>query len=189
MYSVELAVTSCGLAAPASADPGLARRLLNPPEDPGQRKAAISAIGKVLAEKNTDEAVAWAESMGDAKEREAAQRAVYEGAPRGIGAVLDFENGFAKLRGIVPGSPLEGTDAKAGDRIVEVRESDGTSHPLYGRDLQTMMSQIRGEPGTQITLRVLRQNGATGELEEHLIPVTRGQLYLNEKLIPKPPNG
>ena len=172
----------------ASSNPEGAKGFLNSLEDPGERQAAITAIGKVLAEKNTDEAVAWAESMTDAKEREAAHRAVYEGAPRGIGAVLDFENGFAKLRGIVPGSPLEGTGAQAGDRIVEVRESDGTSHALYGRDLQTMVSRIRGEPGTQMTLRVLRQNGATGSLEEHFIPVTRGQLYLNEKLIPKPPS-
>ena len=172
----------------ASSNPDGARSLLDSLEDPAQRQAAITAIGKVLAEKNTDEAVAWAESMRDAKEREAAHRAVYEGAPRGIGAVLDYESGFAKLRGIVPGSPLEGTGAQAGDRIVEVRESDGTSHPLYGRDLQTTVNRIRGEPGTQMTLRVLRQNGATGQLEEHLISVTRGQLYLNEKLIPKPPS-
>jgi hypothetical protein len=181
--------TSNILAPWAAKDPQGVKRLLDSLEDPGQRLTAISAIGKVLAEKHTDEAVAWADNMADANERETAQRAVYEGAPRGIGAVLDFESGFAKLRGIVPGSPLEGTGAIAGDRIVEVQESDGTSHPLYGRDLQTTVNRIRGEPGTQMTLRVLRQNGATGELEEHLIPVTRGQLYLNEKLIPKPPNG
>jgi hypothetical protein len=172
----------------AASDSEGARKLLNRLQDPAQRQAAISAIGKVLGERNTDAAVAWAEGMADAKEREAAHRAVYEGAPRGIGAVLDFENGFAKLRGIVPGSPLEGTGARAGDRILEVRESDGTNHPLYGTDPQTTVSRIRGEPGTQMTLRVLRQDEATGQPKEHLIPVTRGQLYLNEKLIPKPPS-
>ena len=68
-------------------------------------------------------------------------------------------------------------------------ESTGESHPLYGRDFQTIVNLIRGEAGTQMTLRVLRENGATGKMEEHFIPVTRSQLYLDEKLIPKPPPG
>jgi hypothetical protein len=178
---------SASILAPwASNDPEGARRLLDSLEDPTQRKAAISAIGKVLAEKNTDQAVSWAEGLADAGERETAHRAVYEGAPRGIGAVLNFKDGFPQLRGIVPGSPLDGTGAKAGDQIVEVREASGTTHSLHGRDLQTAVNAIRGEPGTEMTLRVLRRGG-TGELEEHLIPVTRGQLYLDEKLITKPP--
>jgi hypothetical protein len=170
----------------ASSDPDGVKRLLETLKDPGQRATAISAVGKVLGEKNTDEAVSWAEGIADAREREIAQRAVYDGAPRGIGAVLDFDKGFPKLRGIVPGSPLEGTGAKPGDQILEVREANGTSYPLYGRDIQTAVNLIRGEAGTQMALRVLRQNGTTGEFEEHLIPVTRGQLYLNEKSVPTP---
>ena len=175
------------LGAWASKDPDGVKRALDAMEDLGQRQTAITAIGKVLAERNTDEAVNWAEGMTDTREKEAAHRAVYEGAPRGIGAVLDFKDGFPKLRGVVPGSPLDGAGAEPGDRIVEVREANGATHPLYGRDLQTAVNLIRGEPGTQMTLRVLRRNGGTGQMEEHLIPVTRGQLYLNEKLIPKPP--
>jgi len=175
------------LGAWASKDPDGVKRALDAMEDLGQRQTAITAIGKVLAERNTDEAVNWAEGMTDTREKEAAHRAVYEGAPRGIGAVLDFKDGFPKLRGVVPGSPLDGAGAEPGDQIVEIREANGATHPLYGRDLQTAVNLIRGEPGTQMTLRVLRRNGGTGQMEEHLIPVTRGQLYLNEKLIPKPP--
>lgn len=173
----------------AYADAEGVKRLLDTLQDPEQRQSAIAAIGKVLAEKNTDQAVSWANSIADSRERELAHGAVYDAAPRGIGAVLDFANGFPSLRGVVPGSPLDGTGARAGDQILEVREANGGTHPLYGRDPREAMNLIRGEPGTQVTLRVLRQNAETGQMEEHLIPVTRGQLYLDEKQMPKPRQG
>jgi hypothetical protein len=164
-------------------DPEGAQKLLGTlPESP-QRRTLLDTIGRNLAMKNTDAAVAWADGLADPKEREIAQRSVYEGAPRGVGAVLDFKDGFPVLRGVVPGSPLEGTAIKPGDRLLEVRQPDGATHSLYGNDLQTTVNLIRGEPGSQMQLRILRQNG--DKFEEHLIPVTRGQLYLNEKTIPK----
>ena len=166
-------------------DPEGLKKFLDRVEDPAQRVAAHGALGKVLGEKNTDQAVAWADAITDPRDRDAAHRAIYDAAPRGIGAVLDFEKGFPKLRGVVPGGPLDGTGAKAGDYLVGLREANGADHLLYGRDLQSAVNLIRGEQGTQITLRVLRENG--GQIEEHLIPVTRGQLYLDEKRIPKPP--
>jgi C-terminal processing protease CtpA/Prc len=152
--------------------------------DSAQRKIAIDAIGKVLAEKNTDAAVAWANGFENAADRQEAQRAIYEGAPRGIGAVLKVENGFPTIRGIVPDSPLDGSGVQPGDQLLELRESNGINHTLYGIDLATTVNLIRGEPGSQVTLRILRQDQTSGQLEEHLVPVTRGQLYLNEKTLP-----
>jgi hypothetical protein len=161
------------------------KKLLSTVEAPEVRRSVIETIGKVMAQKNTDEAITWAEGLENSNEREVAQRAIYERAPSGIGAVLNTQNGFPTVRGIVPGGPLDGTAAKPGDQFVEVRLADGTKHALYGRDLATAVNLIRGEPGSEITLRILRQNRASGSFEEHLIPVQRGQLYLDEKVLPK----
>jgi hypothetical protein len=169
----------------ANKDPDGAQKLLEAKLEPGQRDTLLNVIGRTLAMKNTDAAVAWADGLADARERGIAHQGIYDGAPRGVGAVLDFNDGFPTLRGVVPGSPLDGSGVKPGDRLVEVREANGAREPLYGADMQTAVNLIRGEPGSQMTLRILRKNGESGVLEEHLIPVTRAQLYLDEKRIPK----
>jgi hypothetical protein len=168
----------------ASSDPEAVKGLLNTIQEPAQRRAAIEAIGKVLAGKNTDAAVAWANGLGDAGERQEANRVIYESAPRGIGAVLRFEKAFPTVTGIVPGSPLDGSGVQPGDQLLEVWEPGGPKHTLYAKDLSTTVNLLRGESGSQLTLRLLRQNKTSGRLEEYLVPVTRGQLYLNEKTLP-----
>jgi hypothetical protein len=170
----------------ASSDPGTAMKILSSLEQSAERTAAIEAIGKALARKNTDDAVAWANSFPDILERETANRAIYDAAPRGIGAVLNMDAGFPTIRSIVPGSPLEGSGVQPGDRLLELRESNGAREPLHALDLAKVVNLIRGEPGSEITLRLLRKNKNSGQLEEHLVAVTRGQLYLNEKSIPAP---
>jgi len=168
----------------AESDPEGVKGLLGSMEQPAQRKAAIEALGKVLANKNTDAAINWANGLADAGEREIANRAIYDGAPRGIGAVLGLEKGFPTVRAIVPGSPLDGSGVQPGDQILELWEANGSKQTLYARDLNATVNLIRGEAGSQLTLRLLRQNRNSGQLEEHLVPVTRGQLYLNEKALP-----
>ena len=175
------------LASWASFDPAGAKTLLDSIQAQDQRKVAIDAIGKVLARNNTDDAVAWANAFEDPTEREEAHRAIYEGAPRGIGAMLRFEQGFPTVQGIVPDSPLDGSGVQAGDRILELWEANGPKHTLYAKDLATAVNLIRGEPGSQLTLRILRRSKTSGQFEEHLVPVTRGQLYLNEKTRPGQP--
>lgn len=168
----------------ASSDPAAVKGLLHSIQDPAQRRVAIEAIGKVLAERNTDDAVAWANGFEDATDRQEANRAIYEGAPRGIGAVLRVENGYPTVNGIVPGSPLDGSGVQKGDQFLEIWESNGTKHTLYAKDLATTVNLIRGEPGSQLMLRVLRHNQSSDQLEEHLVQITRGQLYLNENTLP-----
>ena len=155
-------------------------------DQPAQRKAAIVALGKALGENNTDAAVNWANGLADAGEREIANRAIYDGAPRGIGAVLKVEKGFPTVAAIVPGSPLDGSGVQPGDQILELWEANGSKQTLYARDLNTTVNLIRGEAGSQLTQRLLRQNKNSVQFEEHLVPVTRGQLYLNEKALPDP---
>ena len=92
-----------------------------------------------------------------------------------------MENGFPTLRSILPGSPLEGTGVRPGDQFVEVRQADGTRQSLYGAPLESAVRLIRGEPESELELRVLRPDQRTGRLEELRVPVRRAQLYIDEK--------
>jgi carboxyl-terminal processing protease len=130
--------------------------------------------------RNTAEAVAWADSLPDPAEKEAAHRSIYEATPRGIGAAIGLENGFPTLRSVLPGSPLEGTGVRPGDQFVEVWQADGTRHNLYGAPLESAVKLIRGEPGSELTLRILRRDERSGRLEELRVPVRRAQLYFDE---------
>lgn len=164
----------------ANSNPAALQQMLATLQDPAQRLAAVESLGKVLAVRHTDEAVAWANSLLNPEEKNAAHRSIYEAVPRGIGAAIGLQDGFPTLHAIIPGSPLEGSGLQPGDRIVEVRASDGASHALYGKELVSTINLIRGEPGTEITLRILRPNETTGQVQEYLLPVRRQQLYLNE---------
>jgi C-terminal processing protease CtpA/Prc len=161
----------------ARADPEAAKAMLNSLSEPAQRQMAIESIGKSLALRDSAAAVAWADGLEDPEEQAAAHRSIYEATPRGIGAAISTENGFLTLRDIVPGSPLEGTGVQRGDQIVEVRQADGTRQSLYGAPLETAVKLIRGEPGSEVELRILRHNQSSGQLEELRVPVRRGQLY------------
>jgi C-terminal processing protease CtpA/Prc len=87
------------------------------------------------------------------------------------------------VNGIVPGSPLDGSGVQKGDQFLEIWPN-GTRRTLHAKDLSTTVNLIRGEPDSQLMLRVLRHNQSSGQLEEHLVQITRGQLYLNENTLP-----
>jgi hypothetical protein len=169
----------------ARSDPEAAKALLNSLAEPAQRRTAVASIGKALALQNTAEAVAWADGLQNPEEKEAAHRSIYESTPRGIGAAIGLENGLPILRSILPGSPLEGTGVRPGDQIVEVWQANGTHQSLYGAPLESAVSLIRGEPGSDLELRILRRDASSGQLEELRVPVRRAQLYFQGPPAPK----
>jgi hypothetical protein len=168
----------------ASKDFDAVKRLLNDTESPEQRSTILKVISKLLAQKNTEEAVEWADNLSDRGEREKAHAAIYDSAPRGVGAMLAIQQGFPTVHGVVPGSPLAQGGVRVGDQIFEVQEGNAAPRTLYGSDLTSAINLLRGEPGTTVTLRLLRNNAESGQLEEHVAPITRAQLYLDEKLLP-----
>jgi carboxyl-terminal processing protease len=56
------------------------------------------------------------------------------------------------VKGIIPGSPAQGADLRAGDRILAI---DGNS--FRGRELRDVARAIRGKAGTPVKLAVLRE--------------------------------
>jgi hypothetical protein len=170
----------------AGVDPEGAKALLNSLSDPAQRQTAIESIGKALAQKNSAEAIAWADGLQNPEEKEAAHRSIYEATPRGIGAAISMQDGFPTLRSVLPGSPLAGTGIQPGDQFVEVRQADGMHQSLYGMPLESAVRLIRGEPGSELELRVLRRDENTGQLKELRVPVRRAQLFFTEPVAPAP---
>ncbi len=87
-----------------------------------------------------------------------------EGIFHGIGAYLemDYDKGYAKISGIIDGTPASQSDIKVGDYVVEV---DGID--TYEMTLTDVVAMIRGDAGTDVTL-TLNRNGS--ELE---VTVTR----------------
>ena len=76
-----------------------------------------------------------------------------EGIYYGIGAYvsLDQKTGYAKISGVIEGTPAEAADLRDGDIIYEV---DGVS--AYGLELTEVVSMIKGEEGTTVHLTLIR---------------------------------
>lgn len=83
-----------------------------------------------------------------------------EGIFHGIGAYLemDYDTGYAKISGIIDGTPASRSDIKVGDYIIKV---DGEE--MYEMTLTDVVSRIRGEAGTQVVL-TLNRNGVESEV-------------------------
>lgn len=146
--------------------------------DPEDRRLAIEAISASLAAQGTDQALDWVESLADIEERDTGMQAVYQNTPKGIGAVLKLESGFPKISDIMPTGGLASTDLREGDLIVQAQDSGKDPHNLYGRNMQDIVGLLRGTPGSEVEIRVLRENQATGQLEEHSAIVERDLLIL-----------
>lgn len=76
-----------------------------------------------------------------------------EGIYFGIGAYvsLDTISGYAKISGVIEGTPAQEADLRDGDIIYEV---DGVS--AYGMELEEVVALIKGEEGTTVHLTLVR---------------------------------
>lgn len=83
-----------------------------------------------------------------------------EGIFHGIGAYLemDYDKGYAKISGIIDGTPASESDIQVGDYVVEV---DGVD--TYEMTLTDVVAMIRGDEGTKVTL-TLNRNGQEVEV-------------------------
>jgi len=76
-----------------------------------------------------------------------------QGSFFGIGAELEMQGKFAKIRKVMEGQPAEGAGMKDGDLITAV---DGKPAESFNKDLMKIVQAIRGEKGTPVTLEVQR---------------------------------
>ena len=146
--------------------------------DPEDRRLTIEEISASLAEQGTDRALDWVESLADAEERDTGMQAVYQNTSKGIRALLKLESGFPKISDIMPKGGLASTDLREGDLIVQAQDSDKDPHNLYGRNMQDIFGLLRGTPGSEVEIRFLSENQATGPLYEHSAILERDLLFL-----------
>ncbi|MRG84759.1 S41 family peptidase [Salinibacillus xinjiangensis] len=90
-----------------------------------------------------------------------------ESSFEGIGAEVSMEDGQVTIVAPIKGSPAEDAGLRPKDKILEV---DGES--LEGLDLNTAVSKIRGEKGTEVELTILR----AGSSDPVTVPVVRDEI-------------
>lgn len=74
----------------------------------------------------------------------------------GIGAVLQSEDGYCKIRELMPGGPaIKSKKLKPNDRIVAVAQGEGEPVDVIDMKLNKVVELIRGPKGTEVRLTVL----------------------------------
>lgn len=88
-----------------------------------------------------------------------------EGIYYGIGAYvsLDTVTGYAKISGVIEGTPAQEADLRDGDIIYEV---DGVS--AYGMELEEVVALIKGKEGTTVHLTLVR-DGENDYVEKDVV--------------------
>lgn len=178
--NLELATTSGMRTVLNAMDESSITRLASSVIDTAPRLAVIAELAERKAMSDTATAVQWADSLATDAEREAAQGAIYDATPRGIGAVLGVQDGFPVVSGLTHDSAAKNAGLLPGDRLVEIANADGSKHALHDVPLSTVITYIRGEPGTTVRLRILRTS-PDGRTTEQWIPVTRQQVMFKPR--------
>ena len=81
----------------------------------------------------------------------------------GIGASLENEDGYCKVRELLPGGPAaRGGQLKPGDRIVAVAQAGKEPVDIVNMPLSRTVELIRGPKGSTVTLTVIPAGSAIG---------------------------
>jgi carboxyl-terminal processing protease len=104
----------------------------------------------------------------------------------GIGAMLQAEDGYTKVKRLVPAGPAEKAgQLKAGDRIVGVGQgNDGEIVDVIGWRLDDVVQLIRGKKGTTVRLEVIPQK-SKDEHKTRIIQIVRNTVKLEEQAAKK----
>lgn len=81
----------------------------------------------------------------------------------GIGALLQSEDGAAKIEKIIPGGPAARDGRlKAGDKIIAVTQENGETVDILHWPLYKAVGVIRGKKGSKVTLTVIPASDTSG---------------------------
>lgn len=99
----------------------------------------------------------------------------------GIGAILKFDEGSARIVSLIPGGPAE-RDGRLvpGDRIVAVAQDGEEPVDILFWPLYRSVRLIRGKPGTQVTLSVIPASDRVGA-SLRTIELTRDVIRLEDR--------
>jgi carboxyl-terminal processing protease len=99
----------------------------------------------------------------------------------GIGAVLQSDDGYAKIMELVPGGPASKDGRiKVGDRVSAVAQGDKEFVDTVDMKLDKVVEMIRGKKDTIVRLQVLPVN-ATDPSVRKIIEIKRDEIKLKEQ--------
>jgi carboxyl-terminal processing protease len=73
----------------------------------------------------------------------------------GIGALLQSEDGYCKIKELKPGPALRSQKLKENDRIIAVAQGDGEPVDVVDMKLSKVVELIRGPKGTEVRLTII----------------------------------
>jgi len=99
----------------------------------------------------------------------------------GVGAVLSSEDGYAKVKEIVPGGPAD-RDGRltVSDRIAAVAQGEGEFEDVVDMKLDKVVERIRGKKGTLVRLLVI-PGDATDPSKRKIIEIRRDEVKLKDQ--------
>jgi carboxyl-terminal processing protease len=99
----------------------------------------------------------------------------------GIGASLQSDDGYCKIREIVPGGPAARSgELKVGDRIVGVAQENGEFTDLVDMPLPQAVEMIRGKKGTTVRLTIIPATAANDETRK-TVSLVRDEIKLEDQ--------
>lgn len=142
--------------------------------DPPAKEELFVNMLKGLAKGTHDKHTVYLDKA-DMKELEMHTSSIYSG----IGLLLDFSDGKTlKVGATMEGQPAEAAGLQKGDQILAI---DGT--PVSDIEKEDVANRIRGEEGTFVVLRILR-NGEEQELSIErktiVMPTVKGQMLTED---------
>ncbi len=87
----------------------------------------------------------------------------------GLGIEVGMEDGFVKVVSPIEDTPAYRAGLKTGDLIIKLDDT-----PVKGMKLDDAVKRMRGKPGTQIRLTILRK----GEAKPFVVPITRAVIKI-----------
>jgi carboxyl-terminal processing protease len=98
----------------------------------------------------------------------------------GIGAVLQADEGYAKINELVAGGPASKSELKVGDRVTAVAQGEKEFVDTVDMKLDKVVEMIRGKKDTVVRLQVIPVN-ATDPSTRKIIAITRDEIKLKEQ--------
>ena len=99
----------------------------------------------------------------------------------GVGAVLSSEDGYAKIKEVVPGGPadLDGR-LKVNDRIAAVAQGSDDFEDVVDMKLDKVVEKIRGRKGSTVRLMVI-PGDATDPSKRKVVEIVRDEVKLKDQ--------
>ena len=98
----------------------------------------------------------------------------------GIGAVLQSEDGYCKVKELKPGPAMRSKRIKPGDRIVAVAQGEDEAVDVVDMKLSKVVEMIRGPKGTKVRLTIMPADAAD-PAERVTVALVRDEIKLEDE--------